>query len=222
MTPTSGGRPDCRRPAPGGSGGTYWTPLTNEECDPTLRSFPGSVLLGQRGPEPAHAYERPPSPRRPLAEEEQLQALCEWLHGHGLDLMGVVTFSDQYADSHGIYSIASAVRDVWRGLSEIRMHSGKGYKVGYPFKFVLAGEMHRTGRTVPHVHVALESHGVPAGKLCAELFTYFLFTRGRCRFEPMRDVDLATLYGLKDTVKASKSDPSAIAARLWYPRRRDA
>jgi hypothetical protein len=100
------------------------------------------------------------------------------------------------------------------------MPLGKGDRFGYPFKFVLAGEAHRTGRLVPHVHLALESNSAPIDKLCSELFVYFLRTRGRCRFEPMRDVNAATLYGLKDTVKAAKSYPCAIAARLWHPRRR--
>lgn len=161
----------------------------------------------------------PPTPR-PVADEQQLQALCEWLHGHGLDLMGVVTFSDDYADRYGIHSLKRAMQDVWRGLHDIPMGKGDNVRCGYPWKFVLAGEHHRTGRSVPHVHVALESHGAPVSKLCFELYDYFYRTRGRARFEPMRDVDSATLYGLKDSVKASKHDPDAFAARLWHPRRR--
>lgn len=151
------------------------------------------------------------SPKRLLAEENLLQAHCEWLHQeHHLNLIGVVTFSDQNAASRGIYTLDRALDDVWRGLT-IGMR--------YPWKFVLAGEHHRTGRTVPHVHLALEAPPHATERVCRDLWHYFLNTSGRSKFEPMRDVTAATLYGLKDTVKSTKEDSSSLRMRLWHPKR---
>lgn len=197
------------------------------DTDKVLATFRGAVAVSQATQadldrlDAGHARRGlgpRPQPRRPAHEEAQLQALCEWLNGHGLNTIGVVTFSDDYASRHGVFSIRRGVQDVWDGLYRgIPM----GEKFGYPWKFVLAGENHRTGRLVPHVHLALE---VPdhcdQSQVCYRLWDYFFRTRGRSRFEPMRDVDTATLYGLKDTVKQSSNDPHAFAARLWHPHRR--
>ena len=150
-----------------------------------------------------------PQPRRSASDEERLQALCEWLHDHGLNTIGVVTFSDEYAARHSIYSLNRALDDVWAGMVQAR----------FPWKFVLAGEFHRTGRTVPHVHVALEIPPHAQPRVCSELWRYFFATRGRSRFEPMRDVNAATLYGLKDTVKDAAADTSTTRFRLWHPKR---
>lgn len=151
--------------------------------------------------------------RRSARDESQLQALCEWLHGYQLDILGTVTYSDDYAESHGIRSLAHALADVDRGLREMwmRNHSIRGYRGRY----VLAGEWHPSGRKVPHVHLALDSMGVvDSEKVCGDLFRYFKSTRGRCRFEPMRDATTATLYGLKDTIKASEHEPDTILLKL--------
>ena len=193
--------------------------------DPVLRLFPGSVSvstaseadLARLDAGSARRGSIHPRPRRAFSEEQQLQALCEWLHlEHHLSLIGVVTFSDEYAARHNIYSFQRALDDVWVGLRDVEV---KG-KRGFPWKFVLAAEHHRTARTVPHVHLALECASYNHELVCTDLWRYFYNTRGRSRFEPMRDVSAATLYGLKDTVKSSKVDDSAVALRLWHPKRR--
>lgn len=148
--------------------------------------------------------------RRSASDAEQLQAMCEWFHGHGLDGIGVVTFSDEYAGQRGIHSLARGLDDVWRGLSECPMNNGRSR--GYRGRFVICGEWHRTGRDVPHVHIAFETY--QAKGVCDDLWRYFSRTRGRSRFEPMRDVTTATLYGLKDTIKDSTGDGSNMRYRL--------
>jgi len=85
---------------------------------------------------------------------------------------------------------------------------------------VASGEWHRSGRKIPHVHLALESMGaVDPLKVCADLFSYFSKTRGRCRFEVMREAPAATLYALKDTVKGSAHDASSLDLRLRRTRK---
>jgi hypothetical protein len=151
--------------------------------------------------------------KRSARDEGQLGALCEWLHSYEIDLIGTVSFSPAYAESHGIFSLKRALADVALGLREIPMV--RGTIKGYRGRYVLAGEWHPSGRNVPHVHLALDSMGVAdPEKVCGELFRYFFSTRGRSRFEPMRDCDSATLYGLKDTVKASEHDPDSIYLKL--------
>lgn len=153
---------------------------------------------------------------RPIADARHLHELCAWLATHGLDILGTVTYSDEYARTHGIYSLPSALRDVRRGLAEVRMK--RGTIQGFRGRFVLAGEWHPSGRQVPHVHLCLDSMGAPIEAVCSDLFRYFKQTRGRSRFEPMRDVTEATLYGLKDTVKAAAHDASCLDMRLVRPR----
>lgn len=151
--------------------------------------------------------------KRSARDESQLQALCEWLHGYQLDILGTVTYSDDYAQSHGINSLRAALQDVARGLREMPMVGGTIR--GYRGRYVLAGEWHPSGRNVPHVHLALDSMGVvDPSKVCTDLWRYFYGTRGRSRFEPMRDVNTATLYGLKDTIKAAEHDPDTIYLKL--------
>lgn len=194
--------------------------------DPLLSMFRGSVAYSiaseadleriaegsrRRGNGPR------PQPRREIAEEDLLQALCEWLSTeHHLNLMGVVTYSDRYADRHKVYSLDRALDDVWLALRSVPI----GGRQGYPWKFILSAELHRSGRQVPHVHVALECPDRIAESVCADLWDYFYSTRGRSRFEPMRDRSAATLYGLKDTVKVAKVDTAATRVRLWHPKRR--
>lgn len=151
--------------------------------------------------------------KRSARDAAQLQALCEWLHGYELDILGTVTYSEEYAERRGIRTLAAALRDVAEGLREVPMvrRSIRGYRGRY----VLAGEWHPSGRKVPHVHLALDSMGVvDAEKVCGDLFRYFKSTRGRARFQPMRDATVATLYGLKDTIKASEHDPDSILLKL--------
>lgn len=156
--------------------------------------------------------------KRSESEAAQLEAFCEWLAAEGLDLFGVVSFSDDYAARYGIYSLKRGLDDVWAGLNQVPLR--RGQRVGFRGKYVLAGEWHPSGRLVPHVHLALESAGCPPEKVCGELYRYFYGSRGRSRFEPMRDVDTATLYALKDTVKASARDADCVRFRLWHPKRR--
>lgn len=158
--------------------------------------------------------------RRGGSEESsrsELQELVEWLARHDLDIIGSVTFTDIYAKANGVYSLERAVKDVRRGLAKCYMH--KGRRVGFPGRFVLCGEWHPSGRVVPHVHLALESGSFPIENVCRELWTYFFITRGRSRFEPMRDVQVASLYGLKDTVKSNRKDAAVTYMKLQRHRR---
>lgn len=196
-----------------GSGGTAGT-------DPILRAFRGAVALSQATDEDLERISRGSirrglrghhNPARALSESQQLDALCQWLHeDHHLNAIGTVTFSDHYAQRHAIYSFDRALDDTWAGLNEAHFH----------WKFVLAAEWHRSGREVPHVHLALEIPDHLTDRVLDQLRRYFDGTRGRSRFEVMRDTTAATLYGLKDTVKSSKIDTSGIRLRLHRPRRR--
>jgi hypothetical protein len=124
--------------------------------------------------------------------------------------MGVVSFSDAYAARHGIYSPKRALDDVWRGITQdARIRGSHGFRG----RFVLAAEWHRTGREVPHVHAAFEGVG-NRQSLCYDFWRHFKNTRGRCRFEEMRDVDTATLYGLKDVLKEDASTADGFRFRL--------
>jgi len=150
--------------------------------------------------------------KRSAADAAGLHALCEWLQGHNLDVLCTFTFTNEVARDRGIYSLNRAIKDVARGLRYVDL--APGYRRGFENRFVLAGEWHPSGRTIPHVHGVLESGSIDPDKLCRMLFPYFLNTSGRCRFEPMRDVDTATLYGLKDTLKASQHEPDALWLKL--------
>lgn len=155
--------------------------------------------------------------RRSHAEQQALAVLCEWLASHSLDVLATFTFSDQVAQQRGIYSIERAIEDVRRGLRFV--YFGRGRRVGFENRYVLAGEWHPSGRKIPHVHGVLEAGDLGVDRVCSRLFDHFLHTSGRCRFEPMRDVDTATLYGLKDTLKGSASSPHAYSLRLARSRR---
>lgn len=155
--------------------------------------------------------------KRSAAEERQLQAFCEWLKAEGLNIFGAVTFTDDYAERYGIYSLNAGLNDVWRGLSNVPMKNGR--RAGFRGKFIISGEWHPSGRRVPHVHLALECGSAPMDKVCQELWRYFYGSRGRSRFEPMRDQDVATLYALKDSVKASAHDADSVRFRMWRPKR---
>jgi len=155
--------------------------------------------------------------KRSAAEAAQLEGFCQWLGSEGLDLFGSVSYSEDYATRHRIYSLGRALDDVWRGLTDMPIHGGR--HTGFRGKFVLTGEWHPSGRNVPHVHLALESGGAPQQAVCDDLWRYFFRTRGRSRFEPMRDVETATLYALKDSVKASVRDADSVRFRLWHPKR---
>lgn len=155
--------------------------------------------------------------KRSHHNETQLQSFCSWLSSKGVDIIGTVTFTDEYAARRGIYSLNRALDDVWSGLLEVPMK--RGQIVGFRNRFVLTGEWHPSGRQVPHVHLALESRGAPMEAVCSDLFRHFVSTRGRSRFEPMRDTTEATLYGLKDTIKSSDLDPDCIRLRLVRPKR---
>jgi hypothetical protein len=138
------------------------------------------------------------------SSDAQLQEFCEYLNGFDLDLMGTVSFSDKYAAAHRLYSLRAALLDVERGLHSVPMRNRT--LRGFRGRYVLCGEWHPSGRQVPHVHLALDSMGVhDKSRMCKELWSYFVGTRGRCRFEPMRDRTIATLYGMKDTIKSNAS-----------------
>lgn len=156
-----------------------------------------------------------PAPARPQLHRDSLDAMASWFSMHGLNAMGVVTFSNDYAARYGIYTPRAAVRDVFRGLiNEVPLRGSRGFWG----RFALAPEWHRTGREVPHVHIAFETIGNPV-TLCADLNRFFGNTRGRSRFEVMRDCDAATLYGLKDVFK-EQLESGTLNARLARSRRR--
>jgi len=149
--------------------------------------------------------------RRSAADSEALQSLCSWLSGHDLDLFGTVSFRDDVAQSRGIYSLGRALDVVASELKGFRYHGKQGYRG----KFVLCGEWHPSGRTVPHIHAVLSSAGaVDVHEFSQDLWRHFFNNCGRSRFEPMRDQTEATLYGLKDTLKASHADANSMRLRL--------
>jgi hypothetical protein len=145
--------------------------------------------------------------RRSAGESLALDEFCMWLNRHAFDVFFSVTYRDDYATSHGIRSVGSAARDVRAGLSDF----------GFKGRFGLGAEM--TDREIPHVHGVLSSAGDTLQRLLGDtpregaLFRHFFATRGRCRFELMRDQDEATLYALKDTFKNSK-EPDALLLRM--------
>lgn len=179
--------------------------VTRQATEAELQAL-AARSAARRAAAPAAARLAPP---RPAGDTAQLDGFCEWLQAEGLDVFGSVTYRDDYAERFSIFSLNRALGDVWRGLHDF----------GFRYKFVLAGEWHPSGRRVPHVHLAMESGGIPADRVCRDLYGYFLHSRGRCRFEPMRDQSVATLYALKDSVKASARDADSIRFRLWRPKR---
>lgn len=160
-------------------------------------------------------------PKRSIADELELRAIADWFNGEGLDIIGVVSFTPDYADRRYLNTLSRATDDVHDGLRSVPMKGGRIR--GFPYKFVLFPEWHRTGRLVPHVHLALESGGHPGNvtqAICDDLWRYFFSTRGRSWFQPMRDLNKATLYGLKDAVKSSREAGDAVHLRLKRPRSR--
>ncbi len=147
-------------------------------------------------------------------EDRGLQAFCEWLNGYRFDVLGVVTFSDEMLKKLEISDTGRAVQYVGRQL--IRSFKlGPGYRKGFENRFALSGEYHREGRaTIPHVHLALESHRLRTDKLCRGMWAHFYPRCGRAWFEPMHDTNAATLYGLKDVFKNALSDSEASWFRL--------
>ena len=148
--------------------------------------------------------------RRSAQESLALDEFCSWLNRYRFDGFFSVTFSDVYARSHGIRDVAAAVRDVRLGFAEF----------GFRGRLGLGAEMtDREG--VPHIHgvfastreMTLEWLTSPEAPREGALWRYFFATRGRSRFEPMRDQNDATLYALKDTFKQSSS-PNALYLRL--------
>jgi hypothetical protein len=193
-----------------------------------------AFVQDQRGKRLSAWSELTPLQRRKWRASSELHELCSWLAETGLDIIGSITYSDPYAAApeyhwstergcyvnhggHGILSIDRALKDVRQGLREVPMKRGAIH--GFQGKFANSGEWHPSGRIVPHVHLALDSMGAPIEAVCGDLYRYFSSTRGRSRFEPMRDCDEATLYGLKDTVKASASDANALDLRLHRTRK---
>ena len=67
--------------------------------------------------------------RRAAYEEQALQEMCEWLAVLGADILGSVTFSDEYAEAHRIFAVRAALRDVLFGLRRVPMMGGR--KVGF-------------------------------------------------------------------------------------------
>jgi len=149
--------------------------------------------------------------KRSAADSAALESLCAWLSSHDLDLLGTVSFSDDVAKSRGIYSLARGLDVVAQELKAFRYNGKQGYRG----KFVLCGEWHPSGRAVPHVHAVLSSAGATdLADFSSALWRHFFHNCGRSRFEPMRDQNDATLYGLKDTLKASASDANSMRLRL--------
>jgi len=179
----------------------------------------GCVLSSQLTPEEVVSYAgrvdargtcRAATPSPDLSRR-LLSELCAWCASHSLNAMGTVTFSDSYASSRSIYTLSRALSDVAHALDcEVPLRKSHGVLTSY----ALSAEWHRTGREVPHVHVAIKTTGNPDSFLAA-LRLFFSNTRGRCRWELMRDCDDATLYGLKDVLKeGSGSLSDSVRLRL--------
>jgi len=156
--------------------------------------------------------------KRSALETDSLEAFAAWLSTHSLDVLGTVTFRDEYAAAHGLRSLSRALADVERQLRRVTMR--KGQRIGFLGRYVLCGEWHPSGRNVPHVHAVFDSCGEPVEAVCSELYHHFYTYCGRSRFEPMRDQTQATLYGLKDTVKSASIENGGLAMRLGRQRRR--
>lgn len=156
------------------------------------------------------------APRRARRDAEVLEALCVWCRANSLDCMGTVTFSDRYAEANGIYTPKRALDDVWRGLvSEVPLRGSRGFWG----RFVMAAEWHRTGRNVPHVHLAFEGTG-NRERLCDGFQRFFRHSRGFSVFSEMWDINSATLYGLKDVLKEDSRSADGFRFRMQDVRRR--
>ena len=153
--------------------------------------------------------------KRSVQDAQSLDELCKWIRLSNLDILATFTFTDETARKRGVHTLQRAIRDVCGSLKRVNL--GSQYKPGFQNRFVLAGEWHPSGRSIPHVHGLFESGGIDSQRLCQRLFEYFHHSTGRCRFEPMRDVNEATLYGLKDTLKLA-NDTGAVFYRLQRPR----
>jgi len=212
--------------SPVGGGGAGSVGLSSHEV---LRRFPGAIILGEltdehraelevesarRGVLAAGLEAR--KVRRSAAEAAALDEFCMWLNRYGFDIFFSVTYSARAARElriqndylKGITAVGAAARDMRYGL----------LRFGYPGRFGIGAEI--TDREIPHVHGVLSSAGLDRDRLLGtesksdgELWRYFFKSRGRCRFELMRDQDDATLYALKDTFKNS-TDPQALLLRM--------
>jgi len=58
--------------------------------------------------------------RRSLAHQQQLEAFCAWLAGYAFDILGTVTYSDEYAERYNILSMKAAIRDVRAAFNTCR------------------------------------------------------------------------------------------------------
>lgn len=144
-------------------------------------------------------------PRRPQCDSEYLQAFCELLRDHGFNAMGTATFTDKVAARRFVYSPLKAVQVVAQSIRKETPFRGS---LGFRGKLFVTPEWHRTGRNVPHLHFALKTTGNP--ETCCELIRRHLTnTLGWSTCQVMNDVDRATLYGLKDTLKETAFYPNA-------------
>lgn len=144
---------------------------------------------------------------RSAADEAALDALCAWLADNGLNVIGTISFRPDVAERMGLHTLDRALTVTEAFIK--RVHRGN---------YVLAGEWHPSGRSVPHVHLALACSG-DRSQACHDLWRKAFADFGRSRFEPMRDVSRATLYGLKDTIKATTHDATSMRLRLNYRNR---
>jgi hypothetical protein len=138
-------------------------------------------LLGRRRPDPL--------PQRRWKSDLR----DEWagfLEGFGLDVVFTLTFTDDYARAHFVYSPTSALNDFERFLKLI----------DYQGQYLACAEPH-FDRDVPHLHGLMESKGLPLVNFWREWFT----TRGRARFEPPRS-DASRYYCTKYALKERDSD----------------
>lgn len=157
------------------------------------------------------ARRRPTSPPPAIAGSAIREATAEWLGSFPLDTFFTLTYADDYARDHYIYSPTSALNDFERFLKA----------ADFPGMFFAASEWHFS-RDVPHLHGLLESRGLPLHNLWAAWFT----TRGRASFEPPRS-DAAAYYCSKYSLKDADADSLRFrlertmrksASGLWRPR----
>jgi hypothetical protein len=164
-------------------------PVTIAPIRPVVRGILTPAELASR----EAAVGRRPVPDRPVRSVRSNQVIdgyAEFFARYPLDVMFGLTFSDEYARAHKIYTPTSALNNLERWFKEI----------GYTGQWFAAPEPHFF-RDVPHLHGLMESRGVPLDLFWGEWFK----ERGRARFEPPRS-DAAIVYCAKYALKDYKGD----------------
>lgn len=133
---------------------------------------------------------------RPL-QEGWGEFLCR--QEYKLDVFFTLTFSDDYAKEHFVYSPVSALNVFERWIAAM----------DFPGNYYVAAEPHWE-RDVPHLHGLLSSSGLRRKTLWADWFR----EKGRAKFEEPRS-DAAFLYAAKYAAKRDAAEwPDSWRLRL--------